>query len=120
GRRATNVCEVAERCELILTCLPSGGALEEVIAELLPAVGVGHVIIELGSHPLAIKERLRDRLAERGATLLDGEVSGTPAMTASREAVILLAGDRDACEPMLPVLRDATDHALYVGAFGSA
>jgi 3-hydroxyisobutyrate dehydrogenase len=120
GHRAASVREVAERCSLILTCLPSGSALDEVIAELGTATGIGHVVIELGSHPLAAKERARDRLARSGAIFLDGEVSGTPAMTAARTAVILVAGERADCEPLLSILRDATDYAVYAGAFGSA
>jgi 3-hydroxyisobutyrate dehydrogenase len=119
GRRAASAREVAERCELVLTCLPEG-ALGGVIAELLPAAGPGHVVIELGSHPLADKLSARRALAARGAALLDGEISGTPAMTAARTAVVLLAGPREACDGALPVLHDATDHVRYVGAFGAA
>jgi 3-hydroxyisobutyrate dehydrogenase len=119
GRRAATVREVAETCELVLTCLPRG-ALDRVVAELAPAVGPTQVVIELGSHPLDDKLRAHEAFAARGATFLDGEVSGTPAMTAARTAVILLAGPRDACERVLPALRDATDHARYVGEFGAA
>ena len=115
--------EVAERCDVILSVLPSPAALEDVMSGpdgLLAALGPRHTVIELSSYPLAVKETYRRMLAERGATLLDGEISGTPAMTAARAAVILLAGDKAACEAMLPVCKDATDHAQYVGEFGAA
>ncbi|HEY4238363.1 MAG TPA: NAD-binding protein [Kofleriaceae bacterium] len=115
--QAASLAELAERCALILTVLPKG-ALADVAAELAPHVGGGHTVIELGSHPLADKRAAAARLG--AAAFVDGEVSGTPAMTAARTAVILLAGPRDACEPALPVLRDATAHAYYVGDFGAA
>jgi L-threonate 2-dehydrogenase len=116
GDRATSLREIAERCRLILTVLPKA-ALAGVIAELAPHVGADHTIIELGSHPLADKQAAASALT---ATFIDGEVSGTPAMTAARTAVILLAGPRAACDAALPILRDASDHAYYVGELGAA
>ena len=123
GRVARHPREVAEGARVILSVLPSPAALEEVMAGadgLLAALGPEHVLVELSSYPLAVKERYRVLLGERGATFIDGEISGTPAMTAARRAVFLLAGERAACEAVLPICRDATEHALYAGAFGSA
>jgi putative dehydrogenase len=116
GHRAESLREIAERCTTILTVLPKG-SLAGVIAELAPHVGRDHVIVELGSHPVADKQAAADATT---ATFVDGEVSGTPAMTAARTAVILLAGPRAACEAALPMLRDATDHSYYVGELGAA
>lgn len=123
GHAATSPREVAEKARVILSVLPSSAALDDVMAGdrgLLAALGPGHVVIELGSHPLAVKERHRDLVATCGAVFLDGEISGTPAMAAARKAVLLLAGDRAACEAILPIGRDATDHARYCGVFGAA
>lgn len=112
--------EVAERAQIILSVLPSTEALDEAMGGMLEALGPNHVVAELGSHPRAVKERHRERLAARGATFVDGEISGTPMMTAARKSVFLLAGDQPACEATIAVCRDATDHALYAGAFGAA
>ena len=123
GRAATQPREVAERAPVILSCLPSVTALQEVMSGengLLAALGPQHIVIELSSYPLAVKERYRELLHERGARLVDGELSGTPAMTAARHSVIFVAGDRETCEAVLPLCRDATDHALYAGTFGAA
>jgi 3-hydroxyisobutyrate dehydrogenase len=120
GSVAGSVRDVAVRATTILTVLPSAAALDEVITGMLPVLGEDHVVIELGSHPPADKERQRAACAGRGATFLDGEISGTPAMVAARRAVLLVAGDRAASEAALAVCRDVTDHARYAGAFGAA
>ncbi|HTE54558.1 MAG TPA: NAD(P)-binding domain-containing protein [Kofleriaceae bacterium] len=123
GRAARSPREVADSADIILSLLPSAAALDDVMTGehgLLAGLGPRHTVVELSSYPLAVKERYRDLVAARGATLLDGEISGTPAMTASRTAVVLVAGDRTRCEAVLDVCRDATDHAIYAGAFGSA
>jgi putative dehydrogenase len=123
GQAAPSARAVAEAAGVILTVLPSAAALDDVMAGergLLAAVGTGHVVVELGSHPLAVKERHRQALAARGAAFVDGEISGTPAMTAARQSVFLLSGDAAACDAALAVCRDATEHAFYAGAFGAA
>jgi putative dehydrogenase len=120
GDMARTPRELAQASRLILSCLPSVDALDAVMASLLPALGPDHVIVELGSFPLAIKQAYRDQVAARGARFVDGEISGTPAMTAARASVILLAGDPAACEAARAVCRDASDHVRCVGAFGAA
>ena len=127
GAMARTPREVAEKADVILSVLPSPAALDDVMKGepgrdngLLAALGPRHTVVELSSYPLAVKEHYRRLCAERGATFLDGEISGTPAMTAARSAVILLAGDKTACESVIALCRDATDHATYVGDFGAA
>ncbi|MEO7733175.1 MAG: NAD(P)-binding domain-containing protein, partial [Kofleriaceae bacterium] len=122
GRAASHPRELAA-ADVILSVLPSASALDDVMHGahgLLAALEPRHTVIELSSYPLAVKERYRALLAERGATLLDGEISGTPAMTAARASVFMLAGERASCEAALAICRDATDHAMYAGAFGAA
>ncbi|MFT3695550.1 MAG: NAD-binding protein [Kofleriaceae bacterium] len=118
GIPATNVREVA-RAKTIFTILPSVEALDDVMTELVPVLD-GHTIVELGSHPIAAKEKWRDALASRGSHFLDGEISGTPPMTAARTAVLLVAGDERAAIPLIELCKDASDHVRYAGAFGGA
>lgn len=123
GRLVKSPRAVAEATDVVLTCLPSASALEEVMVGeggMLAALGPRHVVAEVGSMPLAVKERWRAALAERGAAFVDGEISGTPAMTAARVSVVLLAGDRDVCTRLVTLCKDASDHCIYAGDFGAA
>ena len=76
--------------------------------------------MELGSHPVPDKQRHVASLASKGALFLDGEVSGTPGMVASRKAVIYLAGDKEACARAEPFVAGFADSCLYFGPFGAA
>lgn len=123
GKVAKSPREVAESAKVIFSCLPNAAALDTVMTGeggMLAALGPEHLVIEVSSYPLAVKEKYQALLAEKGATLVDGEISGTPAMTAARASVLLVAGPKEACERVLPVCRDATDHAIFCGPFGSA
>jgi 3-hydroxyisobutyrate dehydrogenase len=87
---------------------------------LVKAARAGQIFVELGSHPVPDKQRHLAPLASKGALFLDGEVSGTPGMVASRKAVIYLAGDKEACASAEPFVAGFADSCLYFGPFGAA
>jgi 3-hydroxyisobutyrate dehydrogenase len=80
----------------------------------------GQIIVELGSHPVPVKERQIAPLQQKGAAFIDGEVSGTPGMVAAKKGVIYLAGDAAACKQVESVVAGFADSCLYFGKFGAA
>jgi 3-hydroxyisobutyrate dehydrogenase-like beta-hydroxyacid dehydrogenase len=115
--------EVVAQSDIIFCCMPTDEALHQVICGpggVVDAVRPGQIVVELGSHPITIKQRYVSALSENGAIFLDGEVSGTPGMVAQRKAAIYLAGDRGAAEIAASVVRGFADLCFYLGAFGSA
>jgi 3-hydroxyisobutyrate dehydrogenase-like beta-hydroxyacid dehydrogenase len=123
GVPARSPADIGAQAQIVLSCLPSAQALEEVVqgpAGLLRSARPGQIIVELGSHPVPEKERHVAPLAAKGAAFIDGEVSGTPGMVAARKAVIYLAGDKDACAKAERVVGGFADSCLYFGPFGAA
>src|SRR6516164_7653318 len=107
GVPAQSAADVGAAADIVLTCLPSTEALDDVVNG---PRGLVHVA----------RPRQIALLAEKGATFVDGEVSGTPGMVTARKAVVYLAGDGDACKKLEPVIAGVTDSCLYFGAFGAA
>jgi len=123
GVAARSPAEIGEQADIVFSCLPSSEALDEVVRGpngLAKSARLGQVVVELGSHPVAVKERQIAPLAGKGAAFVDGEVSGTPGMVAARKAVIYLAGDADACKKAERVVAGFADSCLYFGKFGAA
>ena len=123
GVPAKSAADVGAAADIVLTCLPSTEALDDVVngpRGLVHVARPGQIVAELGSHPVPDKKRQIALLAEKGATFVDGEVSGTPGMVTARKAVVYLAGDGDACKKLEPVIGGFTDSCLYFGAFGAA
>jgi 3-hydroxyisobutyrate dehydrogenase len=123
GVGARSAADVGAQADIVLTCLPSTAALDDVIAGprgLVHSARQGQIVAELGSHPVPDKRRQIVALTPKGAVFVDGEVSGTPGMVAARKAVIYLAGDADACKKLEPVMAGLTDSFLYFGEFGAA
>ncbi len=123
GTPARSPEQIGAQANIVFACLPSDQALEEVMRGadgLICTAHPGQIVVELGSHPIRVKQRYIALLADKGAVFLDGEVSGTPGMVAERKGVIYLAGDQEAVNKIEPVIGAFADHMLYLGPFGAA
>jgi len=123
GVPARSAAEVGAQADVVFSCLPSDEALDEAVQGprgLVQAARSGQIIVELGSFPLPVKRRQIAPLADKGATFIDGEVSGTPGMVLARKGVIYLAGDEQACRQIEPIVAGFADSCIYFGAFGAA
>lgn len=123
GVPAKSPAEVGKQCDIVLSCVPTSEAVDEVVNGpngLIHSARPGQIIVELGSHPIPDKEKHVATLAKKGAAYLDGEVSGTPGMVQARKAVIYLGGDAAAAKKIEPVIKGFADLCLYFGPFGGA
>ncbi len=119
GEMVARVAELAA-LPIIVLSLPHAQALRETVDGLLPHCTKGQVIIDLSSHALADKQAQATRLAERGATLLDCEVSGLPFQAAAKKAVIFQSGDEQLITRLAPVFAAMAEQCFHVGPFGAA
>jgi putative dehydrogenase len=119
GSAARNCRDVAKRCEMIVTSLPSSDALLQTAAELSKSSRAGQIVIETSTLPMAVKEEARLRLANRGVTLLDCTLSGTGAQARVKDLVVYASGDRKSVRRIAPVLNGFARAHYYVGAFGA-
>jgi 3-hydroxyisobutyrate dehydrogenase-like beta-hydroxyacid dehydrogenase len=123
GVPARSPADVGAQADIVLSCLPSTEALDDVVhgpRGLVHSARPGQIVVELGSHPVPDKQRQIMPLREKGAVFIDGEVSGTPGMVSARKGVIYLAGDAAACKKIEDVVAGFADSCLYFGEFGAA
>lgn len=114
---------VAERCDLVITCLPS----PEICAQVMESedgvlAGLGNASIWLEMSTTHTDEVVRlGRLAEaHGAMALDTPVSGGCHRAATGNISIFAGGPRSGFERALPVLRVLGRRILHTGELGSA
>ncbi len=123
GVPARSAADVGAQADIVLSCLPSTAALDDVVhgpRGLIHSARPGQIVIELGSHPVPDKKRQIEPLAQKGAIFIDGEVSGTPGMVSAKKGVVYLAGDAAACKKVESVVAGFADSCLYFGEFGAA
>jgi len=118
---AASTRELVDRSEIVLTSLPSSAVFVEVAdAELVPAAGMGHVFLDMGTTEAPETRRLAAAFAAKGAALLDCPVSGGPGGAADGTLHIFAGGDRrayDRCRDILEVLGDP-ERIAYCGPSG--
>lgn len=123
GVAAASAREVAERCEIILSCLPHGEALADVVTGpqgLASGPCDGRILVELSTLDTTVKRTQADAFAARGGRMLDCAISGIPKMIRERQGVFFISGDQATYEAVKPVLDAVSTKVFYMGAFGNA
>jgi putative dehydrogenase len=109
-------------CKIAITSLPSVGALEAVVKQIL-ALGKhcpkGLVVMETSTLPLTDKLQARDQLAAIGVTLLDCPLSGTGAQAKKKDLAIYASGERRAISRIRGLCQHFSRVVYDVGAFGN-
>ncbi len=104
ARLATSAAAAVAASPIVIVCLTSYAAADEVLAEAEGGLG-GKVLIQLGTG-LPREARASQAWAHaRGASYLDGAITGGPDTIGTPSAHILLSGDREALDRAAPVLR---------------
>jgi len=119
---AANAREVAERSDVVFTCLPNLAAIEDVLIGqdgLAEGLRSGQAVFEMSTNSIELARKLRDALAEKGAVLLEAPISGGATGAKLGRLAIWVGGERAAFDLNLDVLRTIGDRPLHVGAFGS-
>jgi putative dehydrogenase len=119
GTAARSCRDVAKRCDILVTSLPSAQALLDTAAELAKSARRNQIVVETSTLPIPAKEEARKRLASRGAILLDCTLSGTGAQARVKDLIVYASGDPKACRRIGAVLDGFARAHYYVGRFGA-
>ena len=119
GTALRSAAEVAARCSVVLTSLPSAEALHAVTGAIAARRRPGLVVVETSTLPLEDKRAARARLAAAGAVLLDAPLSGTGAQARTRDLVVYASGPRAAYRRCAPVFEGFARAHHHLGAFGN-
>ncbi len=123
GKPAPSAEAVAHAAEVVCMLLPSLAAVE---AAILGPRGVGagaragHTLVQMSTISPALTERLAREAGARGLAFLDCPVSGTSAMVARGEGILLVGGEQAVFERWRPLLETILPRALYIGRAGQA
>ena len=115
--------EVAQECQVVVTCLPSPVICAEVmegVDGVLSGLSSGKLWLEMSTTDEAEVRRLGALVEQQGASALDCPVSGGCHRAATGNIAILAGGNREAFEQALPVLSAMGRQILHTGDLGSA
>lgn len=119
---AESAAEIAQRCPIVLTSLPSPREVETVAlgaVGLIHGIGAGSLYIDLtSSHPDLIR-RIGSQFQSRGAQVLDAPLIVGAKGIANKSVQILASGEREAFERAKPIFEAFGDRLVYTGALGT-
>ena len=115
--------ELAEKVDLIITCLPSPEICSEVMEGsdgILNGLSENKIWLEMSTTDEAEVKRLGQKVIEIKAIPLDGPVSGGCHRAATGNIAIFVGGEREAFNKILPALTVMGRKILHTGELGSA
>jgi 3-hydroxyisobutyrate dehydrogenase-like beta-hydroxyacid dehydrogenase len=113
--------QLAERCEWIVLSLPDGSVVDQVLngdAGLREALRPGQVIIDCGTTDPTHTRELAEHLTPTGALWLDAPVSGLDFRAEDGTLTIMVGGDEEAFEKVLPLLKTIGELVVHMGPSG--
>ena len=115
--------EMAEKCDIIITCLPSpaiSAAVMEAEDGILAGMRSGMIWAEMSTTDESEVKRLGAIVEAHGGHAIDCPVSGGCHRAATGNIAIFAGCERDVFEKMLPFLTKMGRRVLHTGALGSA
>jgi 2-hydroxy-3-oxopropionate reductase len=122
GESAESPREVAERTDVIITCLPDTRVVEEVIQSedgVLEGVQEGQTLIDMSTiSPTATRE-LADELDGRGVEMLDAPISGGEEGAIAGSLSIMVGGKEDVLESHRELFEIMGETVTHCGGNGA-
>ena len=123
AKRADSPKEMAENCDIVITCLPSPAACSRVMeAEdgILAGLSKGKIWAEMSTTDESEVKRIAALVSAKGATAIECPVSGGCHRAATGNISIFAGCDRETFVRMLPMLTTLGRRVLHTGPIGTA
>ncbi|MBV7396308.1 NAD(P)-dependent oxidoreductase [Mameliella sediminis] len=112
--------DVMERCEVVITSLPSPAASEAVLAQMLPAMRPGKTWVEMSTTDPEVIVAQAGQVAATGGVAVEAPVSGGCHRAATGNISVFCGAPRATFEAVLPLLTILGRQVLHTGEVGTA
>ncbi len=115
--------DLAQKNDLIITCLPSPKVCSEVMESkegILEGLSQNKIWLEMSTTDEAEVIRLGKLVEKKNCVPLDGPVSGGCHRASTGNIAIFVGGDRGSFEKIFPILSSMGKKILHTGALGTA
>jgi 3-hydroxyisobutyrate dehydrogenase-like beta-hydroxyacid dehydrogenase len=116
---AAGLPDVADRCDVVLTCLRTDEQLEAVTGELVAHGHAGQLFAVTGTHSIAVMQRLAAPVAAAGSALIDAPVVFGAQGARDGDLLSLCGGAQGDVERARPVLMAYSRGVEHVGPLGA-
>ncbi len=115
--------EVAGASEIVFSMVTDAGAVASIALGddgVISGLGADGVYLDMSTIDPQVSREIAAAFAERGLSMLDAPLSGSPVTIRQGSASTMVAGDRTAYDKVEPVLLDVGSKVTYIGPSGTA
>jgi len=110
--------QMADSCNVILTCVSADQDLLDVIDQLLPGIKPGSVVVDVSTVSPATARQISANLLEAGAGFVDAPVSGGVEGAQKGTLSVMAGGDSASISRIMPVLEAISASVTHMGPVG--
>lgn len=113
---------VAEGSDIVITMLPSGEVVQEVVFKgecLIKGFRSGMLLLDTSSSEPWLTVKTADTLAEKGVEMVDAPVSGALAGAQAAKLVFMVGGKKESVSRVLPLLHVMGEKVFHLGPVGA-
>lgn len=116
---ADSPAQLAELCDVIITCVSRDEDVLDVVDKLLPGIQPGAVVADTSTVNASTAQAAAARLSDKDAFFLDCPVSGGVEGARQGTLVTMVGGDGIALERARPALEAIAGNVIHMGESGS-
>jgi 2-hydroxy-3-oxopropionate reductase len=114
--------EVAERAEIVITMLPNSPQVKEVVlgeGGILEAARAGLTLIDMSSIAPLVSREVAEKLAAKGAAMLDAPVSGGQPKAVDGTLSVMVGGTQEVFDRCYDIMKAMAGSVVLTGAIGA-
>ena len=122
ARKGSSARQVAESCDVVMTCLPASPDVEAAYLApggLVESARAGTVLIDLSSVLPSTPRKIEPRARERGVHFLESPVSGGVAGARAATLAVMVGGDPAVLDRVRTILKSIGPNIFHVGPVGA-
>jgi 3-hydroxyisobutyrate dehydrogenase len=119
GRAGATVAEAADGCEFVILCVGNDNDVREVVAQALPAMAEGGVVIDHTTTSAKVAREIAEQARAVGRAFVDAPVSGGQAGAEKGQLAVMAGGEADAFARAEPIMRAYSKAVTRIGEPGS-
>ena len=117
-----NPMEVARKSECVFTIVGYPADVQEVVMGergVLAGIEPGSILVEMTTSEPTLAKRIYEEAGSRSVSVLDAPVSGGDVGARSGKLAIMVGGDREVFDQVMPLLRLMGENIAYMGPAGA-
>src|SRR5580658_7191858 len=119
GKAGADIARTVAGCELAALCVGNDADVRQVVAEALPALAKGAIVVDHTTASAKLAREMADAAAAKGCFFVDAPVSGGQAGAENGQLAIMVGGDATAVERARPVIGVYAKAVQHMGGPGT-